>query len=63
MTDTCPNCVTRGIPPAASRRRGDQIAHGYRCPDCGHQWATARDLPSYSELHRPVSARPHRKAS
>jgi hypothetical protein len=47
MTDSCPSCLTRGIPPAATARRGDRLVDGYRCPDCGHQWATARDLTSY----------------
>jgi len=62
VTDSCPRCCTRDIPPAATRHRGDQILHGYRCT-CGHQWATARLLPAYSELHRPAAAQPTRKAS
>lgn len=52
FTDSCPSCCTRGVQPVASRRRGDQVAHGYTCPACAHSWATARHLPAYSELHR-----------
>lgn len=52
MTDSCPVCCRRGIPPAAEQRRGDAIVHGYLCATCGHRWATTRHLPSYSELHR-----------
>lgn len=63
MNDSCPTCCTRDIPPAATAHRGDRIVHGYRCPGCGRQWATARSLPAYSELHQRTAARPHRKAS
>lgn len=52
MTDSCPNCCHRGCQPVAEQRRGDQIAHAYSCPSCGHHWAAARHLPSYSEMHR-----------
>lgn len=46
MTDTCPSCLTRGVPPAKEIRRGDQIAHGYICR-CGHRWATTRSAAAY----------------
>jgi hypothetical protein len=52
MTDSCPNCCERGVDPCAERRRGDSIVHGYRCPKCGHQWATSRLLSAYSEVHQ-----------
>ncbi|MFE0794705.1 hypothetical protein [Streptomyces mutabilis] len=52
MTDSCPNCCRRGIPPVAERRRDDAIVHGYECPCCGHRWATSRLLSAYSEIHR-----------
>jgi len=52
MTDSCPNCCLRGVAPAAERRRGDAIVHGYQCPGCGHRWATSRLLSAYSEIHR-----------
>ncbi|MBB4893506.1 hypothetical protein FHS39_002537 [Streptomyces olivoverticillatus] len=55
MTDSCPACVRRGIPPAATRRRGDTVVHGYRCPVCGHQWATARHLPAYIPTRRSAA--------
>lgn len=48
MTDSCPACVRRAIPPAAERRRGESVVHGYRCPACGYIWATARHLPVYT---------------
>jgi hypothetical protein len=63
MTDSCPACLCSDVSPAATCRRGDRIVHGYRCPGCGHEWATARDLPSYSDLHRRPATRPARKAS
>lgn len=46
MTDTCPNCLAPGIPPAKERRRGERIVHGYICR-CGHRWATARQAEAY----------------
>lgn len=51
MTDSCPNCVHRGVEPTGERREGDQITHDYVCPNCGHEWFTGRYLPAYSELH------------
>lgn len=54
MTDTCPNCLTRGIPPAQERRRGQHIAHGYICR-CGHRWATARLIAAYPNLTRKAA--------
>jgi hypothetical protein len=56
MTDACPACLRRGIPPAATARRGDRIVHGYRCPDCGHQWATTRLLSAYVHPRRQTTA-------
>jgi hypothetical protein len=47
MTDTCPSCLARGIPPAKEIRRGDQIGHGYICR-CGHRWATTRSAAAYT---------------
>lgn len=47
MTDNCPNCQRRGVEPTASQRRGNRIVHGYHCPGCHHEWATARDLVAY----------------
>lgn len=49
LTDTCPNCLTRGIPPAAERYRGPRVAHGYICRRCGHRWATARLVAAYRQ--------------
>lgn len=49
MTDTCPNCLERGIAPVASRHRGQHIAHGYRCPNCRHQWAVGRLATAYPQ--------------
>lgn len=55
MTDSCPNCVHRGVEPLDERRDGDQITHDYHCPACGHGWFTSRYLPAYSEIHnRPA---------
>ena len=51
MTDSCPNCVRRGVEPTSERREGDQIVHRYQCQACGHRWHTSRYLPAYSELH------------
>lgn len=48
FTDSCPSCVRRGCRPHAEKVRGGCIAHGYRCPACGHVWATARLLAAYS---------------
>lgn len=63
FTDSCPSCCTRGIAPSATRRRGESIVHGYRCPSCGRTWATSRLLPAYSDIHRRAAARPHRRAA
>lgn len=63
MTDTCPSCCRRGITPAAELRRGPRIVHGYQCPACGHQWATARDLTAYSDIHARTSRAHGRKAA
>ncbi|MFE9003155.1 hypothetical protein ACFYOY_13580 [Streptomyces sp. NPDC007875] len=51
LTDSCPRCLRRGIAPATTRTRGNRHIDGYRCPGCGHTWATARDLTAYSDLH------------
>ncbi|HET6633893.1 MAG TPA: hypothetical protein VFH77_02585 [Streptomyces sp.] len=63
MTDSCPSCCHRGNTPTATRRRGDAIVHGYRCPSCGHQWATTRHLAAYSELHARRIPRQTRRAA
>ncbi|MFF5445438.1 hypothetical protein [Streptomyces sp. NPDC012888] len=47
VTDTCPACLTPAIAPVAARARGPHIVHGYRCPHCRHQWATARLATAY----------------
>ena len=47
LTDSCPNCCCRGIDPVAVRSRGDATVFGYRCPACGHGWATARLNSAY----------------
>lgn len=52
MTDTCPRCLRREIPPAAVRRREGAEACGYRCP-CGHEWAVARHLDAYPQTDHP----------
>lgn len=57
MTDSCPSCLARGITPAASRRSGESVVHGYRCPSCGHAWATSRLLTAYSDIHRRAATR------
>ncbi|MFD8545583.1 hypothetical protein [Streptomyces sp. NPDC059649] len=64
MNDSCPSCTARDIAPAESRTRGDRIVDGYRCPSCGHTWATVRDLTAYSELHaRRAQRRSRRNAA
>jgi hypothetical protein len=63
MTDSCPNCCQRGITPAAEKRRGESIVHGYQCPSCGHRWATSRLLSAYSEVHRARDERRRRPAA
>ncbi|GES27850.1 hypothetical protein AB0G60_02990 [Streptomyces angustmyceticus] len=61
MNDSCPSCLARDIAPAESRTRGDRTVDGYRCPRCGHAWATVRDLTAYSELHARRAQRRTRK--
>ncbi|MGK3107927.1 hypothetical protein [Streptomyces sp. WAC05858] len=63
MTDSCPSCCRRGIAPAATRWRGPRIVHGYRCPGCGHAWATTRHLPAYSDIHHRRTQRQNRTAA
>lgn len=63
ITDTCPSCLRRDIPPAATKARGARLVHGYRCPGCGHTWATGRDLTAYSDIHARRAQRPNRKAA
>lgn len=58
MTDTCPRCLRRGIPPAASRIRGRAVVDAYRCR-CGHRWATSRDTTAYPST---TATRPARAA-
>jgi predicted RNA-binding Zn-ribbon protein involved in translation (DUF1610 family) len=47
MTDTCPNCCRRDVPPRAERSDDRQLRHAYRCPDCGHAWITNRLRTAY----------------
>lgn len=63
MTDSCPSCMARGIKPAASSTRGGAVVDGYRCPSCGHAWATSRLLPAYSDIHRRRTATTRRSAA
>lgn len=49
MTDNCPRCCRPGIRPAASRDRGTEIVHAYRCPRCRHTWTTSRRRDAYRE--------------
>ncbi|MFF8784743.1 hypothetical protein [Streptomyces sp. NPDC015125] len=63
ITDSCPSCLARGIAPAESRTRGDRTVDGYRCPNCRHAWATARDLTAYSELHARRAQRRSRRTA
>lgn len=63
LTDSCPSCCRRDIDPAATSTRGDHVVHGYRCPSCGHQWATTRDLTAYSDIHARRAQRQTRKAA
>jgi transposase-like protein len=55
MTDTCPSCLERDIDPIACRRRGPHLAHGYRCPACGHQWAVGRLATAYPPQYRKAA--------
>lgn len=47
MTDTCPNCCHRGVPPRTERDDGAQLRSAYRCPNCGHAWITNRLRDAY----------------
>ncbi|MEU2924160.1 hypothetical protein ABZ636_03735 [Streptomyces sp. NPDC007251] len=47
MTDTCPRCCRRHVPPRAERTDDSQIRSAYRCPDCGHAWITSRQRAAY----------------
>ncbi|WP_159056571.1 hypothetical protein [Streptomyces yokosukanensis] len=47
MTDTCPNCLERGIQPRAERRDDTQIRSAYRCPHCHHAWITNRQRTAH----------------
>ena len=44
MTDTCPDCLERGIRPRAERTDDTQLRSAYRCPHCQHAWITNRLL-------------------
>lgn len=46
LTDSCPRCQCRGIPPVESRRRGVSVVALYRCR-CGHAWITSRLVDAY----------------
>lgn len=56
MTDSCPNCCRRGVVPAATRSRGASTVCGYRCPACGHGWATSRLDAAYRAPARKQAA-------
>lgn len=63
MTDSCPNCVHRGVEPNGEQRDGNQITHTYRCPVCRREWFASRYLPAYSELHNRRSTSATRPAA
>lgn len=50
MTDTCPDCLERGIQPRAERTDATQLRSAYRCPHCGHAWITNRLLDTTAQL-------------
>lgn len=52
MTDTCPCCLARGIPPTSRRRDGEHTTAAYRCARCGHTWTTSRWTPAYRRTPR-----------
>jgi hypothetical protein len=60
MTDACPRCLRRDIPPAATRTRGPATVTGYRCP-CGHGWATSRLNAAYPAA--PTAAHAHDRST
>jgi predicted RNA-binding Zn-ribbon protein involved in translation (DUF1610 family) len=49
VTDTCPNCLERGIRPRAERTDTHQLRSAYRCPHCAHAWITNRMRDTYEE--------------
>ncbi|MEU1433993.1 hypothetical protein ABZ438_07830 [Streptomyces sp. NPDC005786] len=49
MNDNCPACTRPDIPPITGHTAGNQASHLYRCPGCGHIWATNRDLGAYGQ--------------
>lgn len=51
MTDTCPNCLTRGTHPRTERHDNHQHRSAYRCPHCGHAWITNR----LRDAHQPAA--------
>ncbi|MFE3583730.1 hypothetical protein [Streptomyces vinaceus] len=55
LTDSCPNCLEPAIEPVAERHRGPHVVHGYRCPRCRHQWATARLIAAYRNTTRKAA--------
>lgn len=46
MTDSCPRCLRRDVPPASCCRRGVETVYVYRC-SCGQEWTTARMTTAY----------------
>ncbi|WP_367134526.1 MULTISPECIES: hypothetical protein [Streptomyces] len=43
MTDACPRCLRRHVPPYVDAEDYDGNLHAsYRCPACGHSWVTRR---------------------
>jgi hypothetical protein len=63
VTDSCPSCAARDIPPADTAHRKGRIVHGYQCRRCGHTWATVRDLAAYSDIHHHAANHPGRRAA
>lgn len=49
MTDNCPACTRRNVPPVTGRTAGSRASHLYHCPGCGHVWSTNRDLGAYEQ--------------
>ncbi|MEV8548361.1 hypothetical protein AB0L04_00700 [Streptomyces glaucescens] len=47
MTDSCPRCNRRDVPPRAERTDDTQTRSAYRCPACGHAWITSRLRSAY----------------
>lgn len=57
MTDSCPNCCRRDVPPAAEHHCGESVVHACRCPACGHHWTTSRLHTAYPDTRREERGR------